>query len=309
MDYMSIIHLGGIKVNRELIIKKTERAQTRRRIIPVGMDKVETKLTDRTASLEQQVFGDVDRRTLGLSKLDSPESILYTLLAVGLITIPLINILLVIMTLLISDTQADSLNTAARPEPGLVIASFAVAVIAPVIAIVAIFNSAGRHLRVMRERLRGSDMITRLLNGWRVEYGDGPLASWLRSIELVALKRRILLNEFAEAFRQLDYSLGLRSRPWPPMLVNGLLIWLLAAMAIITPILSFPLSGEVMSPTAGFILMVLLLSVQALIIPLVALPVVRQLVQQSLLREHLREIDNGVLTAAATPGIRETADA
>lgn len=91
--------------------------------------------------------------------------------------------------------------------------------------------------------------------------------------------------------------------------MNLLLIWLCLSVPVLVPLSHLrsnaPANG---SGNETFIIAVTQV-VLAVIITWLALPVMYQLVQQSLLREHLRELDNGLLHIDQPSDTGQTTDA
>ncbi|MCB1186126.1 hypothetical protein KDL29_03075 [bacterium] len=252
------------------------------------------------ASLEQQVFGEMDRRSFGLSRMDSADAFINMVMAMGLTLAPMISLLFVAISLIVDMMVATLGSSQGNPQlDGLTIAALVLAVLAPVLATLFLTSRARAHLDRVRSRLKQSDIAARLMHGWRVEYHDGPLAGWLRSFELLALRKQTMMNHFIEAFRQLDYCIGLRKAPWPPMIVNLLLIWLCLSVPVLVPLSHLRSNAPANGSGNETFMIAVTQVVLAVIITWLALPVMYQLVQQSLLREHLRDLDNERLESAA----------
>jgi hypothetical protein len=158
----------------------------------------------------------------------------------------------------------------------------------------------------IRQALGSSDIVLRVLTDWRPDYRDSELVSMLRRIDPTESGQHDLAAVFHQVGRQLSFCLGLRDRPRLPF--NGLLPLLLVPFAVGQVYMLHQLYG----PYPGYELTMVLMYFQfagsmlaVIVVNLLAAAAFEQHFELYLLREHLREIDNGV-PAVDVPGAVDT---
>ena len=265
------------------------------------------KLRMLPGGLEEKVF--VLRGFRGLNPLlrFTPQSLLDTLqFLVGGVW-PVVGGMLVfgfcLQATMARDSRIDGVVTA---DAVILIALYILGV--PVITYLSHRNIMRVQARIRRE-ITDSDIVLRVLTDWRPAYRDSGLVSLLRRIDPTESDQHDLAAVFHQIGRQLSFCLGLRGKPRLPF--HGLL-WLL-----LVPFAAWQLYmlGLLSGPYPGYDQTMLLMNVQfggsllsVLVVNLLAAAAFEQHFELYLLREHLREIDNGVL-GIEQPEQTEVADA
>jgi hypothetical protein len=148
-----------------------------------------------------------------------------------------------------------------------------------------------------REALATSDLVVRILSGWTPEYQENQYYALLRRLEPRRKEHRSIQDQFILSSSQLAYFLGLSRRPAAPAFHSwGLFILLaLVPQATFTIILVTSMNATYDLRYAQYALTAVAM-LGMILVNLVGHSLFATAAESLLLREHLREIDNGVLT-------------
>ena len=262
------------------------------------------------ASLEDKVFGNPLGRMSSPAWMNRPEQFLALMIGLVGVALPLTNAGLLCFLLGISAQLAGNNNSFGfMPVTATMMLPFLIITGVNLLLLILGIRQVLARINMLRGKLRESDLMLRILSGWQPELEESNLRILEQRLHRLH-PQNSLLARCMLSFTQLPFALGLAQQPYPPSQLPLLIVsfFLFAAFAMPSFLLVSSM-GPGSSAGVSIWMILLFFCLACLSADYLVLKGSQPAMESMLLREHLREIDNGVLDIELLAGLTEVADA